>query len=490
MNQRRNQAAADPMSCSPQRPFDITRRGMLATLAAPLLAQTNATPGPRKTNVLFIAADDLNTSLGCYGHPVVKSPNIDRLAAGGVRFDRAYCQFPLCCPTRSSLLTGLRPDSTKVLANAVDFRDFLPNAVTLPQVFKQNGWYSAREGKIFHMNVPAEVTLPKFQDPPSWDHSVSPGGPELNSAGEAHHLTPAKVTYPIDWMATETGKGQSDSNAAENALALLEQHGKDPFFLGLGFLRPHLPFVAPGKFFDLYPLDSIPLPDNPPGDLDDIPEAAKAVRPFLWNHMKMGGREIREARRGYYACTSFMDEQVGRVLAGLDKMGLADRTIVVFWGDHGWSLGEHTHWQKMSLMEEACRVPLIVRAPGQRGNGRACRSLVEFVDLYPTLTELCGIAPPAGLEGQSLTRLLADPARAFKKAAFTQIAYEDIAGRGVRTDRFRYTRWEGRGGGEELYDHQTDPGEFTNLANKPGAAEMLARHRRILADGWKAARAE
>lgn len=462
----------------------ITRRSILASLAIPLLAQTR-----QRMNVLFIAADDLNTSLGCYGHPVVMSPNIDKLAAAGVRFDRAYCQFPLCCPTRSSLLTGLRPDTTKVLANAIDFREFLPDVVTLPQLFKNNGWYAAREGKIFHMNVPAEVTLPKYQDPPSWNHSVSPGGPELDTPGQVHNLTPGKVPYPIQWIASESGKGQSDSNAAENALTLLDQHRNEPFFLGLGFVRPHLPFVAPSKYFDMYPLDSIPLPNNPPDDLDDIPEASKAVRPFLWNNMKMDERGIREARRGYYASTSFMDEQLGRVMSGLEKMGLAERTIVVFWGDHGWSLGEHTHWQKMSLMEESTRVPLIIRAPRQRGNGKVCRSLVEFVDLYPTLAELCGIPPPSGLEGQSMVRLLKDPARPFKKAAFMQIAYEDIVGRAVRTDRYHYIKWEGHGGGEELYDHKNDPDEFTNLAKKPGASGLLAEHRRILANGWQASKA-
>lgn len=462
----------------------LTRRAAIAALAAPLLAQ------PRKRwNVLFIAADDLNTSLGCYGHPVVQSPNIDRLAATGVRFDRAYCQFPLCCPTRASLLTGLRPDTTQVLGNNVDFRDHLPNAVTLPQLFKNNGWYSAREGKMFHMNVPGEVTLPKFQDPPSWNHSVSPGGPELATPGEVHTLTPGGTGFGMHWLAAASGDGQSDSNAAERALALLEQHRGDAFFLGLGFLRPHLPFVAPSKYFDLYPLDKIPLPKNPAGDLDDIPEAHKAVRPMLWKNMKMDERGIREARRGYYASTSFMDDQVGRVVTGLEKMGLAENTIVVFWGDHGWSLGEHTHWQKMNLMEEVAHVPLIIRAPGRKGNGKVCRSLVEFVDIYPTLAELCGIQPPANLEGQSMTALLDNPARPFKKAAFTQIAYEDIVGRSVRTERYRYTRWETHGGGEELYDHQADPDEFTNLALKPEAKTVLEQHRKILTAGWKAARA-
>lgn len=447
-------------------------------------AQTNS-----KLNVLFIAADDLNTTLGCYGHTEVKTPNVDRLAAGGVRFDRAYCQFPLCGPTRSSLMTGRRPDTTKVLENNVDFRDFLPDVVTLPQLFRQNGWYAAREGKMYHMNVPAEVTLPRFQDPPSWDHSVSPGGPELKSEGEVHRLSKPGVNLGMQWMSVANAKGQSDTNAADHALTILDEHRKGPFFFGLGFVRPHLPWVAPGKFFDMYPLDKIPLPVNPPGDLDDIPAAHKAIRPQLWNNMNMDERMIREARRGYYASTSFMDDQLGRVLDGMEKLGLMENTVIVFWGDHGWSLGEHTHWQKMNLMEESTHVPLLIRAPGRRGNGKVCRSLVEFVDLYPTLAELCGLKPPDGLEGQSMVRLLDNPSQSFKKAAFTQIKFEDIVGRSVRTGRYRYTAWESHGGGEELYDHQADPGEFTNLAGKPGAKAILESHRAILKAGWRAARA-
>jgi len=293
----------------------------------------------------------------------------------------------------------------------------------------------------------------------------------------------------MQWIAAASATGQADTNAADHALALLEQHRGAPFFLGVGFIRPHLPFVAPSRFYDLYPLGSLPAPENPPGDLDDIPAAAKAVRPQLWNHMKMDEPRIREALRGYYASTSFMDDQVGRVLGGLERMGLGDNTIVVFWGDHGWHLGEHTRWQKMSLMEESARVPLIVAAPGRKGNGQGSRALVEFVDVYPTLAELCGLTPPANLEGQSLAPLLDAPSRAFKRAAFTELRYESITGRSVRTARYRYIRWEGAGGGEELYDHDKDPREFTNLATKPEARAALDEHRRILDAGWRAARA-
>ncbi len=458
--------------------LSVSRRTFLnSALTAPVFSRPS-----KRHNILFIAADDLNTGLGCYGHPLVKSPNIDALAARGVLFQRAYCQFPLCGPSRASLLTGLRPKVTQVLGNNIDFREAVPRAVTLPQLFKNNGWFTAREGKMFHMNVPTEVTLNRFQDEPSWHHSVSPGGPENGSLPDGSVAVPRGVNSNMHWLRTADARGQSDSNAADRALSLLEQHKNGPFFLAVGFLRPHLPFVAPGRFFDMYPLDSIPLPANPPGDLDDIPAAAKAVRPHIWNNGKLDEKGMRETRRGYYASTSFMDDQVGRVLDGLAKMGLSDNTIVIFWGDHGWSLGEHTHWQKMSLMEEVARVPLIVSAPGRAGNGKPSRSLVEFVDIYPTLAELCHLNPPAGLAGKSLVPLLDRPDRRIKNAAYTQIAFEDIRGLAVRTDRYRYIQWHGRGGGEELYDHTTDPGEFQNLADKPAMVRVLRDHRLLAAN--------
>ncbi|MBI4908493.1 MAG: sulfatase [Acidobacteria bacterium] len=462
----------------------LTRRTFLAAGAAAAHAQRQSRP-----NVLFIAADDMNTALGCYGHPIVKTPNVDSLARKGVRFDRAYCQFPLCGPSRASLLTGLRPDTTQVLGNNIDFRDFHPKAVTLPQLFKNNGWFSAREGKMYHMNVPGEVGTPKYQDEASWNHSVSPQGLENKTEGTGRKLNPPGVTFGMNWISAASPDGQADTNAADHALALLEAHRGQPFFLGLGFIRPHLPFVAPSRFYDMYKLDAMRPANNPPDDLDDIPAAAKKVRPQLWNNMKMDEPRIREALRGYYASTSFMDDQLGRVLSGLRQMGLESNTIIVFWGDHGWNLGEHTRWQKMSIMEQSARVPLIISAPGRKGNGKACRSLVEFVDVYPGIAELCGLTPPPTLEGQSLVPLLDNPQRRWKKAAFTQLKYEDITGRAIRTARYRYIRWEGQGGGEELYDHDRDPGEFTNLASKAVAKATLEEHRKILDSGWRAARA-
>ena len=281
-----------------------------------------------------------------------------------------------------------------------------------------------------------------------------------------------------------------DSAAADTAIELLRSVSDQPFFLGLGFVRPHTPFVAPSEFFDMYPLEEIELVTNPPDDLDDIPLAARNLRPFLWNHMGMSEENQRISLRGYYATVSFMDHQFGRVLNELERLGVADRTIVLFFGDHGWHLGEHTHWQKMSLMEESVKAPLIISAPGMRGAGRSSKALVEFVDFYPTLTDLCGLEAPPNLEGVSLAPLLHDPSGSVKRAAFSQVQWEDrIFGRTVRTDRYRYIRWQGEGGGEELYDHTNDPREFTNLATDSRHSSVLDRMRSLLDQGPEMPRA-
>jgi uncharacterized sulfatase len=291
----------------------------------------------------------------------------------------------------------------------------------------------------------------------------------------------------MQWVRTADASGQADSAAADTALDLLQQHAAEPFFMGLGFVRPHVPFVAPAQYYDLYDIDDIELVHNPPDDLDDIPAPAKNLRPYLWNHMGMSETQQRIALRGYYASVSFMDAQVGRALDALERLGVADRTIVVFMGDHGWHLGEHTHWQKMSLMEESVRAPLIISAPGARGAGKPTRALTEFLDLYPTLADLCGLQPPANLEGVSLAPVLNDPSASVKQAAYSQIEYEDrLFGRTVRTDRYRYIQWKGDGGGEELYDHEEDPREFTNLASSGAHRPHLQRLRGLLAAGFGA----
>jgi len=472
--------------------MSLSRRRLLssAALSAPalLLGQKAAAERP---NILFIAADDMNNAMGCYGHPIVRTPNLDRLAARGVRFDRAYCQYPVCGPSRASLLTGLRPDTTKIFENEIAVRETMPDVVTLPQLFRTNGWRSVRAGKMYHMNVPDSVGTNKWDDPPSWDVSISPPGAEQRTVGEGRNITEGKKARWDVIAFKGDGKDQADERATEIAMETIAANTGKPWFLGLGYLRPHVPHVAPARFFDLYPLGQIKAVRNPADDLDDIPKASEIA--INTRARDMGGLNEagkREAIRAYYASVSYMDWQVGRVLDALEKSGQSSRTIVVFWGDHGWHLGEHYRWHKRSLFEESMRAPLIIAAPGSAGNGKGCRSLVEFVDIYPTVAALSGLTPPANLEGQSLLPLLDNPARAWKKAAFSVVTAPDgIIGRAAVTDRYRYIRWTGPHPDEELYDRLRDPKEYTNLARNTERAAELQKMREVLDAGWQAARA-
>lgn len=466
----------------------MDRRAFLASPAL-LLGQKTA---PERPNILFIASDDMNNDLGCYGHPLVKSPNLDRLAASGIRFDRAYCQYPVCGPSRVSLLTGLRPDTTKIFDNQIAPRETMPDVVTLPQLFRNGGWRSVRAGKMYHMDVPASVGTNKFDDPPSWDVSISPPGKEQHTAGEGRNITAGKRAR-WDWIAFQgDGRDQADEQATRIAIETMTENRDKPWFLGLGYLRPHLPHVAPARFFDLYPLSAIQPVVNPPDDLDDIPEASEiAINTRAKDMGGMSENDKKEAIRAYFASVSYMDWQVGRVLDSLDKLNLRRKTIIVFWGDHGWHLGEHRRWHKRSLFEESMRAPLILSAPGRKGNGKASQALVEFVDIYPTLAELGGRTPPGNLEGQSMVPLLDNPARPWKQAAFSVVtAPNGIKGQAAVTGRHRYIRWTGPLPDEELYDRTTDPREFTNLARKPEHAALLKRMRAVLDAGWRGARAK
>ena len=457
----------------------LSRRHFLASSFGAALAMG----APRRPlNVLFVVSDDLtSTALGCYGHPLVQSPNIDTLARNGTRFDRAYCQFALCAPSRAIFLTGLRPDSNRVLSNGPDFRDFVPNHVTMPQLFKNNGYQAIREGKMFHMGVPGTVGTDRWQDAASWTHNGSPQGKEHQSKGELRNLTPSIAAgVAMQYVRTPDASEQADFDAANRAIAHLEKYRNEPFFLGLGFVRPHVPFVAPSQYFDKYPLSKIKPFRNPANDLDDIPALVPKTLGATANHMGLNNDQQMEALRGYYASISFMDDQLGRVLRVLDQLKLRDNTVVVFQSDHGWHLGEHTFWQKRSLMEESTKVPLIISAPGRRGHGQVSRSLVELVDVYPTLAELAGLKPPESLHGKSLATLLDDAQREHKATAHTQLNAGKTLGRAVRTKNFRYIRWRTPDQtAEELYDHRRDPHEFTNVATAGEYQQELERHRRL-----------
>ena len=430
----------------------------------------------RKPNVLFVIADDLNTTLGCYGAPLVKTPNIDKLAARGVRFDRAYCQFPLCNPSRASFLSGRRPDATGVLENATYFRKNLPDAVTLPQLFSNNGYYVARVGKLYHYGVPNQIGTNGLDDPPSWQEVVNPRGRDRDDEPKIFSINPqAGFGGTLSWLAAEgTDAEQTDGKAAEAAIRLLEKHRGEPFFLAVGFYRPHTPYVAPKSYFDAHPLDSITLPDAPPNGREGVPPAAFTVRP---PHYGIPIETRKQAKRAYIASIEFMDAQAGKVLDALDRLGLSDNTIVVFTSDHGYHLGEHGLWQKMSLFEESTRVPFIVAAPGRKGNGGSSKRIVELVDLYPTLADLSGLKPPAELDGKSVVPLLDNPQRAWDNLALTQVTRgnpqgpkeQRFLGYTLRTEKYRYTEWDEGRRGRQLYDMETDPQQFHNLAEEPGS---------------------
>jgi uncharacterized sulfatase len=448
----------------------------------------------QRLNVLLIIADDANVSLGCYGHPSVKTPNLDRLAARGVRFERAYCQYPYCNPSRASLLTGLRPQTTGVQDNGSHVRDRLPEVVTLPQFFRQHGYLTARFGKIFHQAVPEDIVrgTAGLDDSSSWDVAWNAQAPEYQTAGESHNQTPhiavpeRSSTAFLCIAAEGDERQQADYQIATQAAEWLAQSRKEPFFLAVGFVRPHVPLVAPKRFFDLYPQrDPDPL-ESLFDDRADIPPPALTGKQPDYG---MNAEQRHLARRGYYASMSFMDAQVGRVLQTLEQQRLAGNTLVVFLGDHGYHLGEHQLWQKLSLFEESTRVPLLVAAPQMPAQGQACSSLVELVDLFPTLAELCGLRPPKDLEGRSFKPLLSEPQLAGKEAAYSEVSRGKIQGRSVRTVRWRYTQWDGKQAIEavELYDHDTDPREQTNLAHDPRYARQLAEMQRHLRRGWPGA---
>lgn len=445
-------------------------------------------------NVVFIAVDDLACTLGCYGDPIARTPNIDRLAAGGVCFDRAYNQLPLCNPTRASVMTGLRPDAIKVYDLDRHFRDEVPDAITLPQAFQRAGYFAARTGKIYHYNVPASIGTDGFDDPPSWQRTINPIGRDKTDESLVINAEPSrKISAALSWLAADgSDEEQTDGMVATSAIAMMREKKDEPFFLGVGFFRPHTPYVAPKKYFDLYPIESMRLPYSPTGDRDDIPIAAFAQNCPVPNY-GLDTSTLLQATQAYYASVSFIDAQVGRVLDAIDQLGIADRTIVVLWSDHGYHLGEHGGvWQKRTLFEQSARSPLIIHAPSStldnRGRG-VCRRVVEFVDIYPTLLDLASIQGPSNLAGRSLRPLLKNPVANWNGNAITQILRpaddrlaQPVMGRSIRTERYRLTVWGDGSHGVELYDHATDPQEFDNLAINPDerAAAVINKLRPIL----------
>lgn len=472
-------------------------------------------------NVLFIAVDDLRPQLGCYGVTKMHTPNIDALAARGTLFNRAYCQQAVCSPSRTSLLTGRRPDTTRVYDLQTHFRLYLPDVVTLPQYFKQEGYFTQGFSKIYHggLDDPVSWSVPHWRPrgpaylKPTTLAALQKERRRLQAQGK---LRPTKVLkrdpktgIPLKvWRPRVRLRGPAwedpdvpdpalpDGKTADRVIEALRTVKDRRFFLAAGFLKPHLPFVAPKKYYDLYPPGALTLADNP-FPPKDCPQLALTNFGELRAYSDippvgpLDDKKALELIHGYYACTSYVDAQIGRVLTELDRLGLRRNTVVILWGDHGWQLGEHGLWCKHTNFEVAARAPLLCAAPGQRAAGATTNALTEFVDIYPTLCDLCGLPLPAGLEGTSFAPLLDHPNRPWKKAAFSQYPRGRYMGYSMRTDRYRYTEWGLLGQppvGVELYDHRTDPEENVNLAYRPENKDLVARLSMQLRRGWRAAR--
>ena len=458
---------------------------LLTVLIFPVISFAN------KPNVLLIAVDDLNADLGCYGHPLVKSPNVDRLAERGLRFDRAYCQYPVCNPSRSSFMTGLYPEQTGVLSNAGHFRDKQPDIASLSQHFINHGYFAARIGKIYHYGVPTQIGTDGEDDKASWNKVINPIGIDRTRQDEVITLRAGSYGGTMSWLLLDSkDEEHTDGQAALAAVKLMEDHHPDktgkPFFLAVGFYRPHTPYVAPLHHAQHYPLDKIEPVLELPGDRDDIPPAALPDRP---NQRELTLEQRKEIIRAYYASTTLMDACLGRVLDGLKKLKLDDDTIVVFLSDHGYHLGQHGLWQKSDLFEGSARVPFIISVPGMKTAGQSSNSLTELIDLYPTLADLCNLPQPKHLKGHSLAPLLANPMATVRQAAYSTTRIRPRLpgftgkvkplGRSIRTDRYRYTEWADGKYGVELYDYQTDPREITNLARSAAHTDKVKQLKTI-----------
>ena len=462
---------------------------LLVTLASISLSAF----GIEQPNVLFIISDDLTaTALSCYGNKVCQTPNIDRLASQGTRFTKAYCQGTYCGPSRASFMSGYYPHAIKMLGYGSP-RTAIGERATWAQHFKNNGYYTARVSKIFHMGVPGgiEIGTDGADDPASWTERFNSAGPEWKALGDGETLEnnadgrkPGPVGGNTFVVVEADGNDlvHSDGKTAAKAVELIKQHKDKPFFLGVGFVRPHVPFVAPRKdYTGFLPYSKIQLPPKLKDDWADIPKAG--INYKTSKNMKLDVRRQKKAVGGYYASVAFMDRMVGQVLDGLKETGLDEKTIVIFTSDHGYHLGEHDFWAKVSLHDESAAVPLIIRMPGKKP--AVCHSLVELLDLYPSLSNLCGLKVPGRLQGKDISKMMTDPAKEVRSAAFS------VNGKGflLREENWAYIAYGKDGkGGEELFDMKQDPKQFTNLAKDPQYGQTLIRFQKQMAAKLKEVR--
>ncbi len=427
----------------------------------------------KKPNVLFIIADDLTaTAVSAYENKASKTPNIDKLASEGVRYTKAYCQYPVCGPSRASFMSGYYPNATTTFGYVSGRENIGPDRKTWSQLFKENGYYTARVSKIYHMGVPGDIEKGSNgkDDEASWTERFNSQGPEWKAEGEGELVQGnPEGTLPIkggNVMTIVKADGDdlvhSDGKTAEKASQLIRAHKNEPFFLAVGFVRPHVPFVAPKTYFEPYPYNQVNLPEKVEGDWDDIPK--RGINYVTSVNGKMNVEQEKKAVAAYYASVAYMDKQVGKVLSTLEEEGLSDNTIVIFTSDHGFHLGEHRFWMKVSLHEESARVPLIIKVPGKKPG--VCHSFAELLDLYPTIAEITGLKTSVHLQGKSLSKTIDNPKHEVRDMAFsvTQGGKTFL----LRTDKWAYIQYdEDAGSGIELFDMKKDPKQYTNLAENP-----------------------
>ncbi len=426
----------------------------------------------RDVNVLFIVVDDLTKTLGCYGHPVVKTPHVDQLAARGIQFNHAYCNFAVCNPSRSSFLTGMTPETTTIQDNRVPLQSVIGDWVSLPALFKQNGFYTMCLGKIYH------GTREEHNDLKGWDEIYGYKATELGKKGEGRNMTDGVLKW-CHWRAAEgDDEDQADGLIAKKAVEFIKADHEKPFFLAVGFHKPHDPFVAPKKYFDLYPLEECDPPVLPEGW---VPPYEHTLPGETKTFNKFTDQERREFLRSYYACSSFMDAQVGKVLKALEESGQMDNTLIFFLGDHGYHLGEHNWWNKVTLFEKGTSAPFIVAGQSAGKKGVQSDAMFEYIDIYPTLAELLELDnTPDYLEGKSFASVIRDPSLPFRSEVRAIIRRGEKTGRMVKNTDWRYVEWDQGRMGNELYDQARDPVEYHNLAGDPEYADIVFKMKALL----------
>ena len=437
---------------------------------------------PAAQNVLLITVDDMNLDASAFGYSAVSTPNLERLAGRGVNFTKAYCQYPSCGPSRASFMTGLRPDTLQVWANRTPMRRHLSEVVTLGQHFKQNGYFTARVGKIFHYANPTDIGTDGSDDLESWDERYNPVGIDHTQKDQITVYPKKKQNLGKSmswWDPVSDDAEHTDGKVSQKTIELLKANKDKPFFIACGFFNPHCPYVAPRKYFDLHPLESIELQslDEAQAELADVPPMALS-RDKVWPYAtaQLTREQARKCKQAYYACISFLDTLVGQLLDALEREGLMENTTIVFLSDHGYFIGEKGLWYKNKAFERAAQVPLIISTPESRSreSGQECEHPVELIDLFPTLVELTEtLDAPAELEGRSLVALIEDVSSDWPHVAYTQVnSSKGTGGYSVRDHRYRYTEWDQGSKGKELYDHKEDPTETVNLAHDPQYQEI------------------